>query len=344
MPAKQAAPATLTLTAPAGMGWLRRLVWQRWQQFLRKRLTPSDQTQLTQRNLFILPTPAGLSLALGWLVLLVGSINYQLNLGYLLCFLVAGTLAAGVYVGHSTLRGLTLRLLAHDAVFANQHAQLGIELVNPQRSARYGIGLVLAGGSDWQWSSVPPQGRTEQVLSFLAPQRGVHALPPVTVQTRFPLGTFRVWSVWRLASGIMVYPAAELQPPPLPLTPSDSESLPVQAASTPEEWDGLRNYRTGDPLKTIAWKKTAQTDHLVSHAMAHMQAAEIWLDLAQTQGLVGYENALERQLSRLCAWVLQAQRQGLHYGLRLGGVVLAPANGPHHQQACLEALAKYPAA
>jgi uncharacterized protein (DUF58 family) len=78
--------------------------------------------------------------------------------------------------------------------------------------------------------------------------------------------------------------------------------------------------------------------------MARMQSAEIWLDLAQIQGLSGYANALERKLSRLCAWVLQAQQQGLHYGLRLDSVVLAPANGPHHQQACLEALAKYPAA
>jgi uncharacterized protein (DUF58 family) len=34
-----------------------------------------------------------------------------------------------------------------------------------------------------------------------------------------------------------------------------------------------------------------------------------------------------------------AEKQGLHYGLRLPGTELAPGSGPHHQKACLQALA-----
>ena len=48
---------------------------------------------LTQRNVYILPTAPGLMLALTLLLLLVTSINYQLNLGYLLTFLLAGCAA-----------------------------------------------------------------------------------------------------------------------------------------------------------------------------------------------------------------------------------------------------------
>jgi hypothetical protein len=40
------------------------------------------------------------------LVLLVASINYQLNLGYLLTFLLAGSALVGMHVCHATLRGL----------------------------------------------------------------------------------------------------------------------------------------------------------------------------------------------------------------------------------------------
>ena len=45
------------------------------------------------------------------MVLLLASINYQLNLGYLLTFLLAGSGVVAMHVTHGTLRGLTLHLL-----------------------------------------------------------------------------------------------------------------------------------------------------------------------------------------------------------------------------------------
>ena len=57
-----------------------------------------------------MPTRAGLVFALTLLVLLVASINYQLNLGYVLTFLLAGSGAVSMHMTHGTLRGLTLHL------------------------------------------------------------------------------------------------------------------------------------------------------------------------------------------------------------------------------------------
>ena len=71
------------------------------------RLPLRDTQALTQRNVYIMPTRAGWMLAATLLVLLIASINYQLNLGYLLTFLLAGCAAAGMVVSHNTLRGLT---------------------------------------------------------------------------------------------------------------------------------------------------------------------------------------------------------------------------------------------
>ncbi len=42
--------------------------------------------------------------------MLVSSINYQLNLGYVLTFLLAGSALVSIHMTHGTLRGLTLRL------------------------------------------------------------------------------------------------------------------------------------------------------------------------------------------------------------------------------------------
>ena len=51
--------------------------------------------------------------------------------------------------------------------------------------------------------------------------------------------------------------------------------------------------------------------------------------------------ALERALSRLCAWVLAAERQEQDYGLRLATREIKPARGEAHKRRCLEALALY---
>jgi hypothetical protein len=107
--------------------------------FLSRR-PPSDTLELTQRNVYIVPSTAGWMLGATLLLLLIGSINYQLNLGYLLTFLLAGSVAVGMHVGHGTLRGLGLRLMAPDPQYAGAAAVLRVVLNNARRSTRYGIG------------------------------------------------------------------------------------------------------------------------------------------------------------------------------------------------------------
>ena len=41
-------------------------------------------------------------------------------------------------------------------------------------------------------------------------------LPALTALSLFPMGTFRVWTVWRPAAALLVYPAPEPHPPALP--------------------------------------------------------------------------------------------------------------------------------
>jgi len=50
---------------------------------------------------------------------------------------------------------------------------------------------------------------------------------------------------------------------------------------------------------------------------------------------------LETRLSRLAGWVVEAERGGALYGLRLPGVEIAPAHGDAHRAACLQALALF---
>ena len=146
---------------------------QRVQRWWLARLPATDHLELTQHNIFLLPTGAGWMLALTLLVLLIASINFQLNLGYLLTFLLAGSAAAGVVMGHNSLRGLQLRLLPPEPCFQGHSAQLTVELHNPAARTRYAIALGCADAqrttpTHWAHTDVPAQGSAALHLGYPA--------------------------------------------------------------------------------------------------------------------------------------------------------------------------------
>jgi uncharacterized protein (DUF58 family) len=305
------------------------------------RLTPRDATTLTQRNVYILPTRPGWMMALTLMVLLVSSINYQLNLGYVLTFLLTGSVVVGMHVCHGTLRGITMNLIAPDAQFAGANAPIGIQLTSQRRSPRYGIGLAVWGTEHWVWTDIPAQGSAKVQIAFRPERRGLQSVPTLTAETRFPLGTFRVWTIWRPAAQVLVYPQPEAHPPRLPQGEPRSGGASSTHRHSTGEFDGVRAYRRGDPLKLVVWKKVAKADELVSRDANQVQQFELWLDLQHTGLTGGPQAGLETKLSRLCAWVLLAEKLGFQYGLRLGSQEIAPEGGEAHKRRCLQALALY---
>lgn len=139
------------------------------------RSAPSDTPELTQRNVHIVPTRAGWMLFVTLLVLLASSINYQLNLCYLMTFPLTSCIMVGLHVSHATLRGLALHLMPPEAQYAGSAAVFRIVL-----------------------------GSKTIDIAFKPERRGLHTVPPLKAETRFPLGTFRAWTVWRPASGLLV--------------------------------------------------------------------------------------------------------------------------------------------
>lgn len=314
-------------------------VRQRFRGWWQARLPRSDTLLLTQRNIYILPTPAGLTFALTLIVLLLASINYQLNLGYVLTFLLAGSGVVSMHVTHNTLRALTLRLRSPTPVFAGEPALLEAVLTSPDHP-RFGIGLKLldADAATLTWIDVPAQGQASAQVSFVPARRGLHELPTLSIETRFPLGLFRAWAIWRPASQLLVYPAPERPAAPLPSARAVPGGTSRGRISDGGEVEGVRGYRRGDPLKLVYWKKAAKAlasgGELVSRDTASAMHQQLWLDW---QGC-GVSDP-EGRLSRLAAWVVAAQRAGADYGLALPGRSIEPAEGEAHKRACLEALA-----
>ena len=112
---------------------------------------PASQREvlLDRRRVYILPTRAGLAFGLVLLALLIGAINYELQLGFLLTFLVAGVAIAGMHHTHRNLARLTLRAHHAENVFAGDAASFHLAIANPTREARYALEI----------SPVPPRRR-----------------------------------------------------------------------------------------------------------------------------------------------------------------------------------------
>ncbi|HUG23910.1 DUF58 domain-containing protein [Piscinibacter sp.] len=314
-------------------------VRKRFRTWWQSRLRHSDTLLLTQRNIYILPTRAGLMFAATLLILLIASINYQLNLGYVLTFLLAGSGVVSMQLTHNTLRGLTLRMKPVAPVFAGDAAVLEVVLSSPN-SARHGIGLKIesAASATLTWVDVPAGGHAPAHVSFVPSVRGRHEVPTLSVETRFPLGLFRAWAIWRPVGDVLVYPKPERPAAVLPTARAVPGGSTRAHATQGGEIEGIRAYRRGDPLKLVFWKKAAKAmetgGELVSRDTSAATQRELWLDWQGCGAL-----APEDRLSRLAAWVLAAERAGVSYGLRLPGAELARGHGEGQRRACLEALA-----
>ena len=301
------------------------------------RLPVADQYQTGQRNIYIVPTAGGLFFAVVLLVLLVASINYQLSLGYALTFLLAGSALASMHMTHGTLRGLQMQLHPGGPSFAGEQAPVDITIQNPG-AARYGLGLGWRHGAERAWADLPARGSHTVRLLMPLPRRGWQGVPTVVAETRFPLGLFRAWTVWRPAARVLAWPQPEQPAPPLPA--GEASEAPEGARSTSAEaagvaFDGVRPWRRGDALRQVAWKKVARTGELVSRDREPAAQRELWLDEAAARTPDGDP---ERRLSRLAAWVLAANRAGLAVGLRLGGQEWPPDAAEAHRRTLLDAL------
>ena len=313
-------------------------VRSRVQAWFEQRVPRRDSQTLTQRNVYILPTKAGWAFCGTLGVMLLASINYQLNLGYALTFLLGGAALVSMHQTHGNLRRLTLHLKGPAPVFAGVPATIEVVVTSPGR-ARTGIGLgvVAQQRRGMAWVDVPDQGSATARLRFVPPGRGRHALPTLMAHTQFPLGLFLAWTVWRPAAQVLVYPAPEQPAQPLPAVRSTSGAELPGRAGDGSEFDGVRAWRRGDALRQVVWKKFARNGELVSRDTRAGSAHALWLDFAQA----GASDA-EARLRRLAAWVLAAEGLGLNFGLRLPGCEVDAAGGELQRRAALEALALWP--
>jgi uncharacterized protein (DUF58 family) len=260
----------------------------------------------------------------------LGALNYNNNPALILCFLLASVAHSGLLVGFLGLRGLRLIDAAAAPVHAGEtlHLQLRFDAVEPRQRS----GLVVSRGDAVGSFDMPDGEPVPLALAIPTTRRGWLAVGRIELSMRRPLGMFVCWSWLHPDRRVLVYPAPEIGAPPLPLAGGDG--APRRQRGPAEEVHGLRDYRVGDPLRAIAWKRSAQQGRTLVREFESPAGRDAVLDWQALAGL-----PLEQRISRLTSWVLEAERAGCSSELRLPEQRVGPGRGRVHRHSCLQALA-----
>ncbi|MDR1074803.1 MAG: DUF58 domain-containing protein [Xanthomonadaceae bacterium] len=316
---------------------------QHWRTWLDQRIAtwtrPRDPeplpVSLSRRRVYILPTPFGYFLAALLLTMCISAINYNNNPALLLALVLGSASLASLILTHLQLLGLSVSAFSAEPVAAGTPLSLRMTLHASDGRRHHGLRLDHAGMASFD-SLEEGSGTAEMTLLVPTQQRGWLFLERIGVSSIMPLGLARAQAwIWP-EQPLLVYPFPETNGPPLPEGGCGSNRS--QAHPLGEDLHQLRNYRSGDPLRTVAWKHSARRDTLLVREFERTQGIEVVLDWKMLSGL-----SYEQRISRLAHWVDLAERENRRYRLLLPGQPsIGPGQGADHRHLCLRALALLP--
>jgi uncharacterized protein (DUF58 family) len=286
------------------------------------------------RNIYILPTGYGLMYLMVLGAMLIGSVNYNNNLGFLLTFLLGSLGLTAMMYTYGMVYGLRLVAATAEPVFAGSPAEIQILLAGVDRSRT---------GLRWYVDAADPvaadfrPGKPARILVRAATdRRGLVDPGWLRIACEYPLGLFRAWA--RIDPGLncLVYPRPVSGPVPAANTLAGSGGDDIARVAGVDDFQGLSAYQPGDPPGRIHWQAYSRGRGLHTKTFAGQAGNGFLLDMSAIGG-----DDTERKLSILCFHVLQCHHQRSSYGLRLPGQAIPAGNGRGHRDRCLRALALY---
>ncbi len=310
---------------------LAKSLYQKW---LRRRIPPASSVTLDQRRIFILPTGYGMLFLAITLALFIGGINYENNLLLSFSFFLGSLFNVAIWHTYRNLSGVTLQAGAMRPGFAGAKGALEIRVVAQARRGHTGLWLSWPGSAARELS-VAAHEQQNAWLDLPLRHRGKVFAGRLRVETRYPLGLLRAWSLVDLDHWCLAWPKP-LESSHCPASGGDDELGEHARLEGHDDFDGLRHYVPGDSLRAIHWKSLARESGLATKVFTDPTEGRRWLEWDRLAGL-----DVELRLSYLCWWALALEKSNQPYGLRMPGCDMAPAMGNDHLQHLLRQLALY---
>ena len=312
---------------------VRRALTGRAERWARKRQgSDSGPTVLESRRVYILPTGVGMVYALMTFAMLLGSMNYNNNLSFVLTFLLVSLGLVSMHQCQRNLVGLEISFAGVEPVFAGQDAGFRIAITNHSKTQRFNFQIYHGRQASDPHDLAPGESRVF-LLEIATEQRGVMVVPRFGIRTLFPFELFRAWAWLHMDLRGLVYPRPldEADKPPPTQTAQGHRQHDERGE---EDFAGLRNFHDGDSPRQVAWKAYARSGELHSKLFSGADTSSQWFDFEKTG-----RDDLETRLAILSRWIIDADSRNQDYGLRMPGQEFPPAHGPQHRHACLKSLA-----
>ena len=266
--------------------------------------------------------------------MLLGSMNYNNNLSFVLTFLLSSLGLVAMHQCQRNLVGLEVAFAGVDPVFAGQAATFRIAISNHSRSFRYNLQIYSDKISSNLHDLAPGDSKVFH-LEIPTTTRGLVQLRRFGVRTLFPFELFRSWAWIHMDLEGLVYPHPAEHVPEPPATVS-AHGHRQHDARGEEDFAGLRNFHNGDSPRHIAWKAYARSGELLSKQFSGADTSSQWFDFGSIETA-----DVEKRLSILTRWIIDAERKQQDYGLRMPGAEFPPGHSDAQRHACLQCLAMF---
>jgi uncharacterized protein (DUF58 family) len=305
---------------------------------------PRKRLQLTVGGILYL----GVTVIIG-----LAAVKSQASLLFLMCGLGVGGLVASVWLATSAIDPIHVERSMPDEVIRGRPFRVTYIVRNPRRFARArSVRIDWAGGARPTYQvatvylpDVAPGAHSVLRTTGVAWQRGRHPLRPVRVSTRFPFGLVARSITFPVEGHLTVYPAiGRLRREPWP-TGRDAHIGDADRRNRPgggEEFYGIREYRPGDNLHWIHWRRSARTRQLLVREMVRLAPMRVILILDMCRAKDIGDVASEELVSFAATVVSTALERGYHVGLVANAavpVVLPPGRGAPYRRRLMHELA-----
>lgn len=283
----------------------------------------------------LIPNRYGVLLLVIIISMLIGSLNYNNNPGFLLTFLLGGMAFISIFTTLKNIAGMEIKALPVKPVFAGETVDFEFMVVSRRNSSR-AVQFSLKDSRPSIATRIRKNIGEKIRVQLKANERGIFDPGPLRIGTKYPLGVFEASIQWKTQTTGLVYPVPISGPAEEPDGPVDEDGNNQVTGTSPGDFSELRAYIPGDPMQRIAWKASQRGQGLLTKDFTEQVNTSVILDFNNIPG-----RDVEYRLSRLCHMVLESDRKEAPYGLRLVNKTIKPGSGELHKRECLNALAVF---
>lgn len=268
------------------------------------------------------------------MIIFIGSMNFQNNLGMLTAVFVGYSFLISGFMAYKNLIGIHVSAGYVEPVFCAELITIPVKLEFSQQTPNTRLRIIIS--QDEQHVDEDVQAADGLYPIKLATQkRGRYTLKMITIASTHLLGAFEARLNVNVNLQYLVYPT-----PVLSIYSGYHASIEIdsQHALATEQTDyyGQRPYMPGDSIKHVNWKSFAGRKGLNTH---------LFSDASDQTSIIDWNAYVtpepELRLSQMTQAIIDLAQTGKDYGLCLPGLSIKPGHGVLHRQQCLTAVTEF---